>query len=117
MTLLNASELAHAIVNLLDDKQAENILLLDINSVSTLADYFVIATANSERQSQALTDTLLEALRAQGVRPLFVEGERTSGWQLIDYGSVIVHLFSAGKREFYRLEELWKNAQVVVRVQ
>lgn len=115
--LLNASELAHTIVNLLDDKQAENILLLDINSISPLADYFVIATATSERQSQALTDTLVEELRTQGVRPLFVEGERVSGWQLVDYGTVIVHLFSAEKRDFYRLEELWKDAQVVVRVQ
>jgi ribosome-associated protein len=82
-----------------------------------LADYFVLATANSERQSQALMDTVLEDLRDQKVKPLFVEGERASGWQLIDYGNVIVHLFSAEKRTYYRLEELWKDAQVVVRVQ
>lgn len=102
---------------MLDDKQAEDILLLDISEVSPFADYFVIATASSDRQSQALVDALLEGLREQKVRPLFVEGDRTSGWQLIDYGEVIVHIFSPEQRAFYRLEDLWSNARVVVRMQ
>lgn len=82
-----------------------------------MADYFVIATAASERQSQALVDALRDEMRKAGVRPLDVEGDRASGWQLMDYGDVIVHLFSPEKRAFYRLEELWKHAQVVVRMQ
>lgn len=82
-----------------------------------MTDYFVVATATSERQSQALVDGLLETLREQKVRPLYVEGNRASGWQLMDYGDVIVHIFSAEKRAYYRLEELWKSAHVVVRVQ
>lgn len=82
-----------------------------------MADYFVIATAASERQSQALVEALRDALRQAGVRPLDVEGDRASGWQLMDYGDVIVHLFSPEKRAFYRLEDLWKNAHVVVRMQ
>lgn len=102
---------------MLDDKQAEDILLLDISEISPFADYFVIATATSERQSQALVETLLEGLREQKVKPLYVEGDRTSGWQLIDYGDVIVHIFSSEQRAFYRLEDLWSNARVVVRMQ
>jgi len=109
--------LAHTIINLLDDKQAVDILLLDISEVSAFADYFVIASVTSERQSQALVDALLEALRPQQVRPLYIEGERTSGWQLIDFGDVIVHLFSLEQRAYYRLEDLWQKARVVVRMQ
>lgn len=114
---LNAQELTHAIIQILDDKLAADILLLDVSSLSPVADYFVIATAASERQSQALVDALRDELRKQGARPLDVEGDRSSGWQLMDYGDVIIHLFSPEKRAFYRLEELWKHAHVVVRMQ
>lgn len=117
MQLLNAQSLSHAIIDLLDDKQAVDILLLDISEVSPFADYFVIASVTSERQSQALVDTLLEELRPHKVRPLYIEGERTSGWQLIDFGEVIVHLFSTEQRAYYRLEDLWQKARVVVRMQ
>lgn len=92
-------------------------MLLDIAEVSPFADYFVIATATSERQSQALVDGLVSELRDHKVKPLYVEGERSSGWQLVDYGDVIVHVFSPEQRAFYRLEELWKDAKVVVRLQ
>ncbi len=91
--------------------------MLDVSPISPLADYFVIATATSERQSQALVDALRDELRQQQVRPLDIEGDRASGWQLMDYGDVIIHLFSLEKRAFYRLEELWKQAHVVVRMQ
>ena len=111
-------ELSHTIVDILYDKLADNIVLLDISKAgSPFADYFIVATATSERQSQALVDALLDDLRPKKIRPLHVEGERDSGWQLIDFGAVIVHLFSPEKRSFYRLEELWHEAQVVVRVQ
>ncbi|RME86111.1 MAG: ribosome silencing factor [Caldilineae bacterium] len=114
---MNAQTLAHTIVDILDERLAEDILLLDIAEVAPFADYFVIATATSERQSQALVDALLEDLRDRKIRPLHVEGESFSGWQLLDYGSVIVHLFSPEKRAYYQLEELWSNAKVVVRMQ
>lgn len=97
---------------------AENILLLDISKAgSPFADYFVIATASSDRQSQALVDAMQDELRPQKIRPLHIEGERDSGWQLIDYGDVIVHIFSPEQRAFYRLEDLWHEAHVVVRMQ
>ncbi|NOZ50279.1 MAG: ribosome silencing factor [Chloroflexi bacterium] len=116
--LLNALELSHTIIESLDDKLAENIILLDISKAgSSIADYFVIASASSNRQSQALVETLLTDLRPQKIRPMHVEGEKDSGWQLIDFGNVIVHIFSPEQRAFYRLEDLWHQAQVVVRLQ
>ena len=115
--LLNAQTLSHTVVDILDDKLAENILLLDISETSPFADYFVIATATSDRQSQALVDGMVAELRNQKIKPLHTEGDRTSGWQLVDYGDVIVHIFSPEQRAFYRLEDLWSDAKVVVRMQ
>ncbi|HEY81661.1 MAG TPA: ribosome silencing factor [Anaerolineae bacterium] len=117
MISLNAQELAHDIVDLLDEKQAQDIVMLDIRQLAPFADYFVIATATSERQSKSLVEMLVDALREQRVKPLFIEGESPSGWQLLDYGEVIVHIFSPELRDYYRLEELWHDAKVVVRMQ
>ena len=117
MISLNAQELAHDIVDLLDEKQAQDILLLDIHELAPFADYFVIATATSERQSKSLVEMLVDTLREQRVKPLFIEGDSQSGWQLLDYGEVIVHIFSPELRDYYRLEELWHDAKVVVRLQ
>jgi len=114
---LNAQTLSHNVVDILDNKLAENILLLDIGEISPFADYFVIATATSDRQSQALVDAMVAELRDQKMKPLHIEGDRTSGWQLVDYGDVIVHIFSPEQRAFYRLEDLWSDAKVVVRMQ
>ena len=116
MRPLNAQTLSHTVVDILDDKLAENILLLDISD-SPFADYFVIATATSDRQSQALVDGMVAELRDQKMKPLHVEGDRTSGWQLVDYGDVVIHIFSPEQRAFYRLEDLWSDAKVVVRMQ
>ena len=91
--------------------------MLDMRNVSLLADYFVISTGEVDRQIKAMAGDLSETLKKEDVRPLSVEGEPESGWMLIDYGPVIVHLFSPRMREFYRLEELWKEARIVVRIQ
>ncbi len=102
----------------MEEKQAQDILLLDIREQAPFADYFVIATATSERQSKSLVDTLVDTLRQEArIRPLFIEGESYSGWQLLDYGQVIVHIFSPELRDYYRLEELWRDARVVVHLQ
>lgn len=117
VTSLNALELSHQIIDLLDEKQAQDILLLDIRKLAPFADYFIIATASSERQSQTLVDTIVKALRDERVKPMFIEGDSASGWQLLDYSDVIVHIFSPVLRDFYRLEDLWTDAQVVVQMQ
>ena len=91
--------------------------MLDLRSVSTLADYFVICSGESERQVKAIVGEITEKTKAEGVRPLHIEGESSSGWLLVDYSSVIVHIFSPIMRDYYQLEKLWSNALVVVRMQ
>jgi len=98
------------------DRQASDVVLLDLTSLSTFTDYFVIATAGNERQLNALIETLDADASAAG-RPFKQEGLPDGGWVLIDLGTVIVHLFSLEKRAYYNLEGLWQRAQEVVRVQ
>ena len=92
-------------------------MLLDIRPVSAIADYFVICSGTSERQLQAISDGVRTGLQEQGVRPLHVEGTSASGWILMDYGMVIVHVLSSPTRHYYNLEQLWKDARTVVRIQ
>lgn len=99
------------------DRQAEEIVLLDISRVASFADYFVIASAINPRQMRALVETLGRELREDGVRPRHVEGAHDSGWVLLDYGATVVHLFSPELRKHYGLEELWRSATPVVRIQ
>jgi len=112
-----ADDLARHTVDVLADRQAEDTVLLDIRRVASFADYFVITTAMNARHMHALVDTLAKDLAADGVKALHREGDEESGWVLLDYGSVIVHLFSPELREFYALEELWQTAKQVVRIQ
>jgi ribosome-associated protein len=115
---LEPQALARRIVEIASDKLATDIVLLDIRSVATVADYFVVASTASDRQMQAVVRDLEQTLRNDdGVRPLRTEGQASSGWVLIDYGDVVVHLFSAEQRGFYRLEELWSAAVPLVRMQ
>jgi ribosome-associated protein len=81
-----------------------------------MADYFVIASGRSDRQVQALSEAIVDQLRDEGVKPIGVEGQASARWVLLDYGSVIVHLFAPEEREYYGLERLWSNATQVVRL-
>jgi len=114
---LNSADLARRIVDLLSDGQAEEIVLLDLRGVAYFADYFVIATAQNPRQMRALVENLSKDLREDAVRADHIEGEAGSGWMLLDYGDVIVHLFAPEQRAFYAIEELWRQAKPVVRIQ
>jgi ribosome-associated protein len=91
-------------------------VLLRTAEVTTMADYFVICSGRSDRQVQALANAIVDQLREEGVRPLGIEGQASSRWVLLDYGSVIVHVFAAEERDYYGLERLWSNAAQVVRV-
>jgi ribosome-associated protein len=115
--LTEPADLARRVVDLLSDRQAEDIVLLDVRRVASFADYFVIASAENPRQMRALVDTLAKDLRDDGVRPAHQEGSPDSGWVLIDYSDVIVHLFSPDLRDYYALEDLWSAATQVVRIQ
>ena len=109
-------ELAHRIVDLASDKKAADIVLLRTAEVTTMADYFVIASGRSDRQVKALSEAIVDKLRDEGIKPIGVEGQASARWVLLDYGSVIVHLFAPEEREYYGLERLWSNATQVVRL-
>jgi ribosome-associated protein len=114
---LDPLALARHIVEIIADKKGEDALLLDIRDISILADYFVISSVTSERQAKAvIEDIKQEVKQAFDVRALNVEGQPSSGWVLMDYGAVIVHLFTPEMRAYYDLEGLWRDGRVVLRM-
>jgi ribosome-associated protein len=92
------------------DKKAMDVVVLDMRDASSITDYFLICSGGSERQVQAIADAIDEQLTQSGIEALGVEGYREGRWILMDYGDVIVHVFSQETREFYDLERLWANA-------
>jgi ribosome-associated protein len=107
---LDAEELAREGVAAALDKKGSNLLVLNLSEISSFADYFVICSATSERQAQAVAEAIEERLRAAGRRPISVEGYSTSHWILLDYGEVLFHVFLEESRRFYGLERLWGDA-------
>jgi ribosome-associated protein len=114
---LSAIDTARRAVDAASDKKAQDIVLLDVKKLSSLADYFVICSASVDRQIRAIAEGVEESLDAAHTPPYKREGNATDGWVLLDYGDVIVHVMSTEQRDFYRLEQLWEQAQIVVRVQ
>ena len=114
---LEPAQLAKAAVDIASDKKASDVLLLDISDISTIADFFVICTGNNTRQIQAIGDALNDELKKQGARLLYREGDADTGWVLLDYGDIIIHVFAPKEREYYRLERLWSEAKTVVYLQ
>jgi ribosome-associated protein len=112
-----ALDLARRIVELAEDKKAADIVLLELTPLTTLADYFVICSGGSERQLDAIADGVTSSLRDERVRPIGREGTAASHWVLIDYGSVIVHIFTPPERDYYGLEKHWSEAKTILRVQ
>jgi ribosome-associated protein len=110
-------DLARRIVELAEDKKASDIVLLDLSELTTLADYFVIASGGSERQLDAIANGIVGGLRDEKTRPFGREGTPASHWVLLDYGGVIVHVFTPPERDFYQLERHWAEAKTVLRVQ
>ena len=110
-------EVARRIVELAEDKKAADIVLLDLSALTTMADHFVICSGGSDRQLEAIADGIVEGLRAEGIRPFGREGTAASHWVLVDFGSVVVHVFTPPERDFYQLERLWSEAKTVLRVQ
>ena len=92
------------------DKKAEKLVVLNLQGLTTISDYFVLATAGSDRQAQALSDAVELALKAAGRRPLSIEGYSSAAWILLDYGDVVFHVFHDEARRFYGLERLWGDA-------
>ena len=108
--------LADLVVEAASDKKAEDILVLNISEVSTIADLFVICSARGERQAQAIADGIVEKAKAAAQQPFGIEGYDGGRWILIDLSDVVVHVFVPEERELYRLERLWGDAPVVLRI-
>jgi ribosome-associated protein len=111
--------LANLITDIIVDLMGEDIVVLDLKEITTFTDYFIIASAASHRQIDAMQSRIREEMKKLD-EPLLaknVEGIPDTGWILIDYNSVIVHLFDRETRDYYQLEELWRNARVVAHIQ
>jgi ribosome-associated protein len=104
-------------VNSLEEKKAEDILLLDLQNIASFTDYFVLCTGTSDRMLDALAEATLESVRRQHRKRGIREGEARDGWVVVDYGDVVVHLFSPEQRRYYDLEELWNDGRVLLKVQ
>ena len=113
---LNSTEVAQLIVEVASDKLAEDIVMLDLRQVASFADYFVIMSAESSRQIEALEEDISQTLKESQVRRFHREGTSASGWVLLDFSDVVVHIMGPEEREYYGLERLWSRAPQVVRV-
>lgn len=100
-------------VHALEEKKGEDVKIIDINGVSVIADYFVLASASNTNQLQALVDSVEEELFKAGYECRQKEGNMTSTWMLMDYGDVIVHVFSKEDRLFYDLERIWRDGKIL----
>jgi ribosome-associated protein len=103
------ADLARA-AELLADRKAHNLLLLDLRGLSTATDYFLLATGTSDLHARSVAEHVIEELKKSGVRPDHVEGLRGGRWVLIDYIDFVVHVFHPAARDFYQLERLWGDA-------
>ncbi len=101
----------------ISNRKGWDIVMLDIRPLSFLADYFIIASGATERQVKAILEEIMAKTAEREEQPLHTEGEPESGWVILDYGDVIVHLFTPSQREYYDLEGLWRDAPLVVRIQ
>jgi ribosome-associated protein len=114
---LDSLELARHIVDTIADIKGESVLLLDIREVTLIADYFVIASTSSNRQRRAIMSEVTRSTKQDlDTPPLHVEGNVDSDWTLMDYGGVVVHIFSHEAREYYDLEGLWHEGKVLVNI-
>ena len=112
-TKLNELEAVKKLRDALDAKFAKDIVVLDLHEISPIADYFVIATGQSNPQLMSLQDTAEETLNNLGFELGHIEGQRSAAWILLDYGSIMVHLFDKESREYYNLEHIWGDAKIV----
>jgi ribosome-associated protein len=110
VTVTESVDLACVAARAAFEKQAEDVLVLDVRDVIAITDYFVIASGASDRQVKAIAEDVERALKARGVKPVRREGDAGSRWVLLDFVDLVVHVFHQDERDFYRLERLWIDA-------
>ena len=108
-----SAALAKIAIEVLEDKKAEDIRVIDISDLSVLADFFIIATGNNRTQVQAMADEVEQKLGRAGAVPRQIEGYQAANWVLLDFGDVIIHIFDAQNRLFYDLERIWKDGRQI----
>ena len=109
---MESLELSKGVLELLDDKKALGIISIDVSRVTTLTDYFIICTGTSDRHRKSLADDVQDAMEEKGIEMVSKEGYRTADWILLDYGYVVVNIFSSQAREKYNLERLWSDGSL-----
>jgi ribosome-associated protein len=109
-------EIARSLINVLEDKKAEQILLLDLREIAPFTDFFIICNGSSDRMLSALAEAVSEGAHKHQLNTR-IEGRPEDGWLLVDLGDIIVHLFSPDQRDYYRLEQLWDKGKVLLRLQ
>ena len=106
--------LAEEIGKLIDAKKGDDIVILDLRGISSVADYFVIASGNSDRQVVAIADHVEDELAKNGIYTKYKDGMKTGRWVVMDYLDILVHIFHKEEREYYNLERLWNDAKKIV---
>lgn len=113
---MTPSDLKDNVIKYLQEKKAEDLTVINITDQTTIADYFIIASGKSNTQVKALTEHLEEKMEEKQIFATRKEGEKEARWVVIDYASVIVHIFNDSMRDFYNLEKLWGNASNITRI-
>ncbi|MGA8014901.1 MAG: ribosome silencing factor [Candidatus Dormiibacterota bacterium] len=109
---MTSEELVEVISAAAADRKARDVVAVDLRGKTTIADFFVVCEGDTDRQVRAIVDSIAEACRARGVRPLHVAGLRDASWACVDLDSVVAHVFLPGERVFYDLEGLWSSSRV-----
>ena len=107
MVDMSVEQMREWVISALEDLKAVDIRVLDVHNMTSITDFMVIVSGNSDRHVRSLVDNVVTEAKARGVRPLGVEGEREAQWALVDLGDVVVHVMLPKVREFYQLEKLW----------
>lgn len=110
-------DFAHLAIDAIEGKKGSDIVLLDMQKVSAFTDYFLICNGESARQLKAIAEGVQDALDQHGKKRIGREGSAESGWVLLDYADILIHVFEPSQRAYYALEDLWQDAQTVVKIQ
>lgn len=111
--MINSKNIAKLVYTSLDNKKGEDIRIIDIKDISVIADYFIIANGTNSLHVRALVDNVDKVLSKNGYTPKRIEGIKSDNWTLIDYGDVVVHIFSKEDRLFYDLERIWRDGKFI----
>lgn len=114
--VLQGIEIAKKIVDAALERQASEILLLDVSEICSFADYFVVCSGETERQLKAIAQEIDSTLSKEQIHVPKPQGSTESGWLVLDLGDIIVHIFSPQKREFYALEDMWENSSTILKI-